>query len=79
MTRISNLSEDEKEQLKTMIDAGQPLPPRYPGVLFAHPPGIEVGVHVPALFDFEAIPAARPAAEPGSRWSLCSQTAQLGW
>src|SRR5437588_9694880 len=31
------LTEREKEQLKAMIDAGQPLPPRYKAVLFAQP------------------------------------------
>lgn len=32
-----NLTDREKEQLKTMIDAGQPLPPRYKALLFAQP------------------------------------------
>jgi|SRR5579862_3110500 len=32
-----NLTDREKEQLKTMIDAGEPLPPRYRAVLFAEP------------------------------------------
>jgi DNA modification methylase len=31
------LTDREKEQLKAMIDAGQPLPPRYKPVLFAQP------------------------------------------
>ncbi len=37
-----HLSEREKEQLKAMIDAGQPLPPRYRAVLFADPPEAEL-------------------------------------
>lgn len=32
-----SLTEREKEQLKAMIDAGEPLPPRYKAVLFAQP------------------------------------------
>jgi adenine-specific DNA-methyltransferase len=32
-----NLTDREKEQLKAMIDAGEPLPPRYRAVLFAEP------------------------------------------
>jgi adenine-specific DNA-methyltransferase len=32
-----NLTDREKEQIKAMIDAGQPLPPRYRAVLFAEP------------------------------------------
>lgn len=32
-----NLTEREKEQLKAMIDAGQPLPPRYKAALFDQP------------------------------------------
>jgi adenine-specific DNA-methyltransferase len=32
-----NLTDREKEQLKAMIDAGQPLPPRYKAVLFNQP------------------------------------------
>ena len=32
-----SLSDREKEQLKAMIDAGQPLPPRYKAVLFDQP------------------------------------------
>jgi adenine-specific DNA-methyltransferase len=32
-----NLTDREKEQLKAMIDAGQPLPPRYKPVLFDQP------------------------------------------
>ena len=35
MTKQLNLSEREKQQLKAMIDTGQPLPPRYRAVLFA--------------------------------------------
>jgi len=31
------LNDREKEQLKALIDAGQPLPPRYKAVLFAQP------------------------------------------
>ena len=31
------LTDREKEQLKAMIDAGQPLPPRYKPLLFAQP------------------------------------------
>ncbi|AJC80951.1 DNA methylase N4/N6 domain-containing protein [Rhizobium etli bv. phaseoli str. IE4803] len=32
-----NLTDREKEQLKAMIDAGEPLPPRYKAVLFDQP------------------------------------------
>jgi adenine-specific DNA-methyltransferase len=32
-----NLTDREKEQLKAMIDGGQPLPPRFKGVLFDQP------------------------------------------
>jgi hypothetical protein len=32
-----SLTDREKEQLKAMIDAGEPLPPRYKAVLFAQP------------------------------------------
>jgi len=32
-----SLNDREKEQLKALIDAGQPLPPRYKAVLFAQP------------------------------------------
>jgi len=32
-----NLTDREKEQLKSMIDAGQPLPPRLKAVLFDQP------------------------------------------
>ncbi|PJI42200.1 site-specific DNA-methyltransferase [Ferrovibrio sp.] len=32
-----NLTDREKEQLKAMIDSGQPLPPRYKAVLFDQP------------------------------------------
>ena len=32
-----SLTDREKEQLKAMIDAGQPLPPRYKALLFAQP------------------------------------------
>ena len=32
-----NLTDREKEQLKAMIDAGEPLPPRYRAALFAEP------------------------------------------
>ena len=32
-----NLTDREKEQLKAMIDAGQPLPPRFKAVLFEQP------------------------------------------
>lgn len=32
-----SLTDREKEQLKAMIEAGEPLPPRYKGVLFAQP------------------------------------------
>lgn len=32
-----SLSDREKEQLKALIDAGQPLPPRYKGMLFDQP------------------------------------------
>ena len=32
-----NLADREKEQLKAMIDAGQPLPPRFKAVLFDQP------------------------------------------
>lgn len=32
-----SLTDREKEQLKVMIDAGQPLPPRYKAILFAQP------------------------------------------
>ena len=32
-----NLTDREKEQIKAMIDAGEPLPPRYRAVLFAEP------------------------------------------
>jgi adenine-specific DNA-methyltransferase len=42
VTKTLNLSEREKEQIKAMIDAGQPLPPRYRAVLFADPPEAEL-------------------------------------
>ena len=42
MTKTLNLSEREKQQLKAMIDAGQPLPPRYRAALFADPPEAEL-------------------------------------
>jgi adenine-specific DNA-methyltransferase len=42
VTKTLNLSEREKEQLKALIDAGQPLPPRYRAVLFADPPEAEL-------------------------------------
>ncbi len=42
MSRALNLSEREKEQIKALIDAGQPLPPRYRAVLFADPPEAEL-------------------------------------
>ncbi|MGH7077700.1 MAG: hypothetical protein ACREFU_06330 [Acetobacteraceae bacterium] len=32
-----NLANREKEQLRAMIDAGQPLPARYEAVLFEQP------------------------------------------
>ena len=32
-----SLTDREKEQLKAMIDAGEPLPPKYRAVLFADP------------------------------------------
>ena len=32
-----NLTDREKEQLKALIEAGQPLPPRYKAVLFDQP------------------------------------------
>jgi adenine-specific DNA-methyltransferase len=35
VSKTLHLSEREKEQIKAMIDAGQPLPPRYRAVLFA--------------------------------------------
>ena len=38
MTKLLNLSEREKQQLKAMIDAGQPLPPRYRAALFVVSP-----------------------------------------
>ena len=37
MTKTLSLSEREKQQIKAMLDAGQPLPPRYRAVLFADP------------------------------------------
>jgi adenine-specific DNA-methyltransferase len=37
-----NLSEREKEELKAMIDRGEPLPPRYRSVLFAQPHEVEL-------------------------------------
>ena len=33
-----SLTDREKEQLKAMIDAGEPLPPKYRAVLFSDPP-----------------------------------------
>jgi adenine-specific DNA-methyltransferase len=42
VTKGISLSEREKEQLKAMIDAGQPLPPRYRAALFADPPEAEL-------------------------------------
>jgi adenine-specific DNA-methyltransferase len=42
VTRQISLSEREKEQLKALIDAGQPLPPRYRALLFADPPEAEL-------------------------------------
>ena len=42
MAKQISLSEREKEQLKAMIDAGQPLPPRYRALLFADPPEAEL-------------------------------------
>ena len=36
------LTDREKEQLKAMIDAGQPLPPRYKAMLFDHPQETEL-------------------------------------
>jgi adenine-specific DNA-methyltransferase len=42
VSKTLHLSEREKEQLKAMIDAGQPLPPRYRAVLFADPPEAEL-------------------------------------
>lgn len=32
-----SLTDREKEQLKALIDAGQPVPPRYKAVLFGQP------------------------------------------
>jgi adenine-specific DNA-methyltransferase len=32
-----SLTDREKEQIKAMIDAGEPLPPKYRAVLFADP------------------------------------------
>ncbi len=37
-----NLTEREKEMLKTMIDRGEPLPPRYRLSLFADAPEVEL-------------------------------------
>jgi len=37
-----SLTDREKEQLKAMIDAGEPMPPRYRAVLFAEPHGAEL-------------------------------------
>ena len=34
---LMSLTDREKEQLKAMIDAGEPMPPRYRAVLFAEP------------------------------------------
>jgi DNA modification methylase len=42
VTKTLHLSEREKEQIKAMIDAGQPLPPRFRAVLFADPPEAEL-------------------------------------
>ena len=42
MTKTLSLSEREKQQIKAMLDAGQPLPPRYCAVLFADPPEAEL-------------------------------------
>ena len=39
---MMNLTDREKEQLKAMIDAGEPLPPRYRGVLFKEPQEAEL-------------------------------------
>jgi adenine-specific DNA-methyltransferase len=42
VTKTLNLSEREKQQIKAMIDAGRPLPPRYRALLFADPPEAEL-------------------------------------
>jgi adenine-specific DNA-methyltransferase len=42
VSKTLHLSEREKEQIKALIDAGQPLPPRYRAVLFADPPEAEL-------------------------------------
>jgi DNA modification methylase len=42
VTKTLHLSEREKEQIKGLIDAGQPLPARYRAVLFADPPEAEL-------------------------------------
>jgi adenine-specific DNA-methyltransferase len=37
-----SLTDREKEQIKLMIDAGQPLPPRYKAALFDQPHAAEL-------------------------------------
>jgi adenine-specific DNA-methyltransferase len=47
VTKLLNLSEREKQQLKAMIDAGEPLPPRYRVALFVVSPTLWPGPKPP--------------------------------
>ena len=79
-----NLTDREKEQLKTLIDAGEPLPPRYRSTLFAEPhdaeliwPGktAEVTNVVLPFQSIEQIDEPRPGTHAGTTdLFACDQT-----